>query len=190
MFYHGSNIGGIKELRPNQSNEGNYVYFSDERFRIIPYLVNPIQKFVDEKYGKGKYNVGCRWARYKSRDNCLLLWEPYPNYTEDTFKGQVGYVYLFEDINDLQNLGKPHFFGLAKPVKVEKVDVIPDVYEEILKLQKEGKILIQRYEDNTDEENKQFLKGAIRDFQNTSFKFYKEFLIEKMPGVKEIAEKE
>ena len=186
MFYHGTNVGGIKELKPSLSNQGKYVYFSDERLRIIPYLVNPVQKFVDDKYGKGKYKTSLRWARFTFINNKLVLIEAYPNYIEDTFKGQIGYIYYFENIEGLKALNNPHTFGLDKAVKVEKVEVIPDVYDEILRLEKDGKLVIKKYEENTEKENRdfeEFVKGEMLKKNKYYNEFYREFLREKFPQV-------
>lgn len=180
MFYHGTNVGGIKELKPSVSNQGCFVYFSDERFRIIPYLVNPVQKFVDEKCGKGKYKAEWRWALYGNVDDKIMLKEPYPNYIEETFKGQIGYIYYFENIEGLKDLGKPHIWGLDKPIKVENVEVIQNVYDEILKLNKQGKILIKRFEENTAEDNEKY-ENIVKSGLEMNYPFYKEFLFAKLP---------
>ena len=35
MFYHGTNVGGLKELRPKSSNQGKYVIFLKIDFRFF-----------------------------------------------------------------------------------------------------------------------------------------------------------
>ncbi len=72
--------------------------------------------------------------------------------------------------------------GLDKPIKVENIEVIPDVYAEILKLEKEGNILIKKYEENTEEENQNFQKIINKGLQSSN-EFYKEFLIAKFPNI-------
>ena len=50
----------------------------------------------------------------------------------------------------------------SKPIQVTSVEYIPDVYEELLKLEKSGKIIIRRYEENSDAK-KEWIKKVVLD---------------------------
>ena len=149
MFYHGSNLGDLKELKPSISNQGNFIYFSSKRENIIPYLANPFQVVLDKIYGKGKKQISYRMAKYKfTKEGKIVFQENWPNYLEEIYKGQTGYIYYFENIEGITKLnGIPDIYGLDKPIKVKEVEVIPDIYEEILRLKQQGLADIELYKD-------------------------------------------
>ncbi len=188
MYYHGTNVGGLTELKPSKSNEGCYVYLQKNRVGVFPYLVNPIQRFVDEKYGKGKVKAEMRWAIYYYDEDKLVFTEPWPNYLIDTFKGAKGYIYTFKNLNNVETINKSSglaVYGVSEPITVEDCEVIEDVYEELLKLQNEGKVVLRDFSKNSKTANENFNAKFLKAFETTTNEIYREFLEEKCPYVKE-----
>jgi nicotinate-nucleotide pyrophosphorylase len=49
MYYHASQVGGIKQLEPRISNHGvPLIYFSKKRENVLVYLSNAIEKYCKE----------------------------------------------------------------------------------------------------------------------------------------------
>lgn len=191
MFYHGSDVGVLEELRPSNSNQGNWVYLSDLKDRICPYLINPLQVFVDKKYGKGTIKVTPhRIARFRDKNGITELFEPFPNYFHDYYKGQTAYIYSFEKVDGVEFLGKPHVFGVRNPIKVQKVEVIPDAYDYLMQLEKEGDIILTRFEDMSKEEIEHMNKQQLEFYKYTSYPFAKQFWYDNIPYIREHANDE
>lgn len=149
MYYHASQFGKIKYLKPSVSkHKESLVYFSNKRENILVYLSNAIKKYCIEtgfKYD-GKYTP---WGPYSfGKDGILELEEYYPNATYETYKGVSGYIYSVEDIPDIKKLDDiPFVFTSSNEVKVDNIEYIEDAYDEIIKASNEGKIRIVKYED-------------------------------------------
>lgn len=183
MFYHGTDIGGLTELKPNKSNEGEWVYLSDEKLRILPYCVNPLRVFVDKKYGKGAVDkIACRIAYFWFKDNKLILTELYPGYFEEIYKGQKAYIYSFENVQDLQLL-KKNVFGYKGVLPVENVEVILDMYEYLSQLEKEDKLVLRRQKDMSKEELENWNEYVWGYFETTKNKYALEFYKDKVPYI-------
>ena len=186
MFYHGTNVGGLKELRPKSSNQGKYVYFAKNRLSVFPYLANPCQVALDKKYGKGVKMVDYRIAQYRfTPEGKLVFFDVWKNYLEDTFKGQTGYIYYFEDIEGVTRLkSESEIYGLDRPIKVKDVEVIPDIYQELLRLSEEGQVELQFYKDLSDEYKEKHAKRFLETYKNTDNELIKEILYDKFELVR------
>lgn len=184
MFYHGTNIGDIMELKPSLSNQGEWIYLSDERIRVLPYCVNPVQVFLDKKYGKGKVKAADRMAHYGIEDDKLILRDIYPKFLQETYGSQTGYLYTFEKLDNLYEI-KPHIFGYPKKLKVQNVEVIPDMYQELLHLEKEGKVVLQRYDDLSEEVKQKMNERYLKLYQNQTIEHFKEYWYDKIPYIRE-----
>lgn len=186
MYYHGTNLEGLEELRPSKSNQGEWIYLSDLRERVLLYCANPIQIYADRKYGKGKVKVGTRMAYFKINDDGKLSFrEIYPNFFKDMYGGQVGYIYTFENVENLQNLGIEHVFGSAQPIKTQNVEVIDDLYQEFLKLDKEGKIVLEKYDNYTEEEKQKLNERYLDYYKKSQNQYSKEFWFDHFPYIRE-----
>ncbi len=189
MYYHGTHVGGLKELVPHGSNEGKYVYLTTNKLRVLPYCVNPIQVYCDKKYGKGKVNPNYRIAMFGVMNGRLCLKEIYPGYIKDSFKGQTAYIYSFDNANDVVSLGKPEVYGCPHSLEVESVEVIDDLYDRIEELEKEGKIIIDKFDSFSEEEKRKLTKDLFDDYLKTKNRYYKEFLFDMFPYIREEAQK-
>ena len=97
MFYHGSHHGDLKVLITHEDKNGNFVYLSSKKLNVLPYLANPWQVVLDKKYGKGVKQIRTRTAPYRiESDGTIVFSEIWPNYLEEIYKGQRGYIYCFE----------------------------------------------------------------------------------------------
>lgn len=165
-FYHGSKVADIKVLRPSVSNHGKpWVYLTSKRANTLVYLSNAVEKFHKEHeiVHEGKFYT---WASYGfNQEGILVIEEYYPHATEETYKGEEGFIYC---IDSGENYGKqediPFAFISEHPVPVTSFEYIPDVYEEMLKLEKAGHIIIRRYEAHSKEKLAWIEKVIQEDF--------------------------
>lgn len=149
MYFHASQIGGIKILEPKISNHNiPLIYFSTKRENVLVYLSNAIEKYCKEKgfNHQGKWH---KWASYGfDSDGILILDEYYPNATEDTYKGVSGYIYYVDTIQENENsINISNAVTASAPAVVAGVELIEDAYSEILKAAEAGLIRIRRYEE-------------------------------------------
>lgn len=167
-FYHGSPVRDIKIIQPHRSNHGeSWVYLSTKRENTVVYLSNAIEKFHKENHLKNEGSF-YKWASYGfNKEGILVLEEYYPNATEETYKGVEGFIYCAEDVEDYSLQKDIPFAAVSsKPIKVTSFEYIPDAYEELLRLEKNGEIIISRYEE-TSSKKKEWIEKVIReDFMN------------------------
>ncbi len=149
MYYHASQIGGIKVLEPRVSNHNTpLIYFSTKRENVLVYLSNAVEKLCKETgfSHNGKWH---KWASYGFDANGILtLDEYYPDAIEDTYKGVSGYIYYVESIQKNENsISISNAVTTSEPAVVTDVEFIEDAYSEIIKASEAGLIKIRRYED-------------------------------------------
>ncbi len=117
-FYHGSPVGGLRQLEPFLSEHGRpYVYFATDPLVALLYAVKPVPKpFSYYPYGF-------------DADGSAV----YSEYFEDAFyhlyHGKTGYLY---ECRDLKDVARPTHINCAcactGPVDVDRVTEIPDLY--------------------------------------------------------------
>ena len=149
MYYHASSVGGITQLEPRISNHGiPLIYFSRKRENVLVYLSNAVEKYCKET-GFAHEGRWQKWGPYGfSKDGRQCLQEYYPDALEKTYKGVSGYIYSAESIADSGFEVKiPDAATSSQPVPVTGAEFVPDAYEAILRAEREGLIVIQRYEE-------------------------------------------
>lgn len=183
-FYHGSPVANIRELQPHVSNHGeSLVYLSSKRENTLVYLSNAIEKFHKDKELKHEGHF-YKWASYGfNREGILVVEEYYPNATEETYKGVDGFIYCADNVEDyILQKDIPFAAVSSKPIQVTSVEYILDVYEELLKLEKSGEIIIRRYEENSDAKKEWIKKVVLNEFnKHQDRRDYVTFLKEKFP---------
>lgn len=187
MYYHASKIKDLKVLKPHVSMHGkHWVYFSDKMENVLVYLSNAVEKFIFKKY-KRPLNEYKKWATYGfTQDGIIRLEEYYPNALEDTFKGIKAYIYTVNDLSDVNTINDiKNVFVVTEEIKVDGCIEIEDAYDEILKLEKQGKIAIQRYEETSEKKRNWIKQTIINEYQNSENMDYKEFLIAKFDWLSE-----
>ena len=119
IFYYGSPLCGLTELRPSISEHGKpYIYFSTNPLVALLYAVKPVPKpFSFYPYGFEK-------------DGSVVYWEYYENAFMDIYKGKKGYLYSCDDLPDAENPTQiPCAFVCTKPVKIKHAFEVADLYE-------------------------------------------------------------
>ncbi|MEF9983497.1 MAG: hypothetical protein RR710_03040 [Oscillospiraceae bacterium] len=168
MYYHASQVGGLKELFPHISNhEKPLVYLSFKRENVLVYLSNAVEKHCKEIGFKhsGYYK---KWGSYGFQKGILCLDEYYPNATIDTYKGVSGYIYSSNNVNSIEKLSDiPFAFTTTTNVSVEYCEFIPDAYDAIMQAAEEGKIILRKYEDNS-EKMLDWIKTSIKNEYDTN----------------------
>ena len=164
MYYHGSKTPNIKILHPNMSlHKEMYVYLTENIAVALIYTVNAIEVFFDQKNIK-KPEVFQPWYSYGfDQFQIPVIEEYYPNATIETYSGKSGYIYLCEKPKSISNPTKiPTVFVTQEPVKTIEEIFIKDVYQEMLKYEKQGLLKINRFENNSDKFNEHIL-GMIKE---------------------------
>ena len=147
-YYHASNTAEITVLEPRLSSHGiPLVYFSKKRENVLVYLSNAIERFCKET-GFAYEGKCAKWGPYGFRNGILQIQEYYRNALEETYRGASAYIYSAEDIIEADiDIRIPDAAVSSIPVKVSGCEFVPDAYEEILKAESAGLIMIGRYED-------------------------------------------
>lgn len=167
MYYHASQVGGIRVLEPRISNHNiPLIYFSLKRENVLVYLSNAIEKYCKETgfVHNGKWH---KWATYGfEADGTLRLDEYYPNAIKDTYKGVSGYIYSAENVcvnEDSVNINRA--VTTSQPATVTDVEFIEDAYDKIIRTAEKGLIKIRRYEDLNDK-MLSWIENTIRNEYN------------------------
>ena len=178
-LYHGSPNGSIDVLKPQQSNhEKEYVYFITHEVLAVLYAYNPIER----PGGFYTYSFGNNGEVYYN--------EFFEGQLEKIYSGKSGYVYSIN--NDDYNLKKlekmPWVYLSEKTIKVEKPLFISDIYKEVLRLEKQGKIIVNRYETLSNEQREKYRNVVIKDIEMKDLKnrmdnSYSKFLHEHFPDL-------
>ena len=117
----------------------------------------------------------------------LCLEEYYPNALVDTYKGVSGYIYSTETIVDSGfQVNIPDAATSSLPVPVTGVEFVPDAYEAILQAEKEGLIVIRRYEEMTDKKKEWNTRTIREEYQSAAdHPEYRHFLCGCFPDILE-----
>lgn len=71
----------------------------------------------------------------------------------------------------------PYAFATNQKVKIEHCEFVSNAYEEIMKAEQEGKIVIERYENVSDNKHKWIEKMIIQEYRENEYaKDYQHFL--------------
>ena len=162
MYYHASPVKDIAQLEPRISNNGTpLIYFSRKRENVLVYLSNAVEKYCKET-GFDYDGVWQKWASYGFKDGIQTIDEYYPDALEKTYKGVSGYIYMAEQVDEADfQLYIPDAAVSTTPVKVTSIEFVPDALEAILEAEKQGLIIINRYETLTDKK-RQWIENTIK----------------------------
>ena len=187
MYYHASGVKDLKVLRPHVSNHGkSLVYFSSKRENILVYLSNAVEKHIKEKYNRPLKQYE-KWASYGITDDGLVrIEEYYPNATIETFKDVSGYIYSVNQLDNAKPLrGIKDVFVTQDEVEIDDCEYVADAYEELLKAEQQGKIVIECFENITDKKREWIERTILNEYNNTNNEDYKEFLLDKFVWLKD-----
>ena len=116
MFYHGSVIGELTELKPFISEHKKpYIYFTTNPVVALLYCVRPLEKPFS-------------WYTYGFDGDTVVYSEYYHGAFEDVYKGKKGYLYECENVLNTDNPTSINCaYTCEYPVKVDDVTEIPEV---------------------------------------------------------------
>lgn len=189
MFFHASDTPDLKTLAPHISNHGKpFVYLSEKRENVLVYLSNAVKKCCKEQ-GFEHNGVYTAWGPYGfNKEGILTLDEYYPNATEDTYKGVKGYIYSIEkniSVTPLSDI--PFAFVSEKEVNISACEFVPDAYDALLEAHKQGKLIIRRYEENSEKMLDWICKTIKNEYLSSEDKpEYRLFLKTKFDFLKEL----
>ena len=153
MFYHASNTGNIKELRPNVSNHNKpLVYLTTKRENSLVYLSNAVEKYCKETGfpHEGGYYKFCSYGFTK--EGILELQEYWPDAVKDTYAGVSGYVYSMAEAPQAEAMKDiPFAVASREPVVVDACEYVPDAYEALREAADKGLIIIRSYSENSEQ---------------------------------------
>ncbi len=169
LLYHASPISGIDVLQPRISNHAvPQIYFSEKRENVLVYLSNAIEKCCTES-GFWYEGIWKKWASYGfTSSGQLHIEEYYPNALKDTYCGVEAYIYAVVQNEFMKSLVDiPYAHICQQEVPVYSCEAIEDAYSEIINAEKQGLILITRYEELS-ERRLEWIKNVIReDYKNS-----------------------
>lgn len=177
MLYHGSSIGNLTELKPFLSEHGKpYIYFTSSPVVALFYTV----KAVDKPFS---------WFPYGFKNGIPVYTEYYPNALADIYKGKTGYIYEFESVDSAENPTDINCACVCQfPVKAEKIIEITDVCEKLLEHEKNGELIIERYE-SLSENRKLWIANTIKaeiakhDLKSNPENSYASFIKSRFPNL-------
>lgn len=178
ILYHASDVEGIKTLKPQIANHNEaYVYLSTNKENVSIYLVNPIRKFcldnnISPEKGNGWYRIGIRF--HDIGGPCIIP-ELWPNEFEEIYAHTPSYFYKVEKNDDCKPLNAKELSALpyyvcSKPIDVKSVEVVPDTLKYLKKLEKQGKVVLEKFEDLTPEHKEKIRKMIIQAYNHAKSK--------------------
>ncbi len=153
VYYHGSPIKDLKELKPFLSEHGKpYIYFATNPLVALLYAVKPVPKpFSFYPYGFDNRGI-------------LVYSEYYENAFYDLYKGKAGYLY---ECDDLESTGKPvkinGVYTAIKPIRIDRVTKITDLYFFYKRQEEKGCFKIKPKNEIADKEMKYILDELRKD---------------------------
>ena len=179
LLYHGSSIGGIQTLQPFTADHGNpYVYFTTNDVSAAFYSARAVER---PHY----------WVPYGYDPQGKITYtEVWKNAFAEVFAGKTGYLYCCET-DDKKLLRFPTHQSLRlspEPVPVARAERIEDLEGWLLQREREGKLVIQRYESLSQDQRSLWhgmvLEELIESFSGSELSNpYTRFVQEKMPAV-------
>ncbi len=141
IFYHGSSIGGLTELKPFLSEHKKpYIYLTSNPVVALLYAVKPVPKpFSFYPYGFSGEKV--------------VYSEYYKNCFEEIYKGKKGYLYECENVKNIEN---PTAINCAytceEPIEINRCIEIKDVYNKFMEYKEMGLFEINPFEKISEKE--------------------------------------
>lgn len=141
MLYRGTYISELDYIKANSKSHttGQKVaYFTEERIYALVCCRTPEENFVTMgKREDGKYHY----------------FERFPKQLETLYSNKRGYLYIINSKEGLINT-KDKTWESSTNVTIDDCEIVDDVYFEILKEEKEGNVIIHRYEEIDPSEQK------------------------------------
>lgn len=151
-LYHGTQVQNIEQLKPF-ATRGNaiskpVICFTPNYCIALLYI----------------WNRSYKWITFSENENGKVVFtEHYENMLYDFYNKESGSIY--ECDGDNPDITPTHMKGVYTsevPIPVEKEMKVYNVYDEILKQEFLGNIIIRRYEQLSDDDKKEIFKLTVR----------------------------
>lgn len=177
-LYHGSNIKGLSELKPNLADHDRpYVYLTTIDVVAAFYLCNAVERPY-------------YWFPYGFEGGIPVYNELYPNALREVSEGVNGCIYTVRISEDkvIPFANIPCARLATSPISVSECLFIENAYELFMEYVRSGKMKIGRFEDKSPRELEMFCKmiaGYMHDkgMEKTPDCSYARFVREKLPEV-------
>ena len=151
-LYHGTQVQNIEQLKPF-ATRGNaiskpVICFTPNYCIALLYI----------------WNRSYKWITFSENENGKVVFtEHYENMLYDFYNNVSGSIYECDGSNP--DISPTHMKGVyvsESPIKVEKETVIANAYDEILKQESLGNIIVQRYDKLSDNEKSRISKSTVQ----------------------------
>lgn len=159
-LFHGSSVSGIETLHATSKLHGTddtmVVYLTENPAYALFYIWN-----AEHNKRIGKY-VTCFIKNGK-----VYYEEQFPGMLKAFYKGVSGYLYCIPHTKDFARVeGWEEMWYSPKNAEIAEVRYVPDVYEELMKYEKEGKLEVISYEKVAPERIKDLYEYMVRKLVN------------------------
>ena len=141
VAYHGTVVGGLQTLKPYLTPGSNLKY---------PAVYLSTNKALSSIY---IWNKQYKWMTFEIRDDGMPIYnESFKDCLPEFYSGVKGYIYTCEANFEIdEKIAIKHAVVSKEPVSVTDVDIVDDAYKQILQYEKDGMLIINRYESLSDE---------------------------------------
>lgn len=140
LLYHGSAVSALSELQPlSQLHNSNQkvVYLSSN----IPYALLYIWDAAKTKCSK-------KWVTGWLKGGTAYYEEQFPGQLKAFYAGARGYIYSVLQSENMESVQqREDMFYSGTPVSVYRAKEIPDVYQELMRYEREGLFRVYRFEE-------------------------------------------
>lgn len=164
-FYHGSILGGLNVILANAKSHtggGRVAYFTTDRVYALVCCRSREENFV---------TMG------PDRQGLQHYFERFPQQLKIMYQGKEGFLYRPLSTAQLKNT-KGHTWESPTDVEVTLCEHAANVYEEILREEKAGNVIIHRYEEIDPKEQKMHANYIRDHISEELFAEYRDFLYE------------
>lgn len=185
LYYHGSGISGIQKLKACSTlhiTGEKVVYLTDNAPYALFYIWDAAHNGCSNKHVTG-------WTK----NDIAYYEEQFPDQLKTFYQGVSGYLYCISGNENIQAVeNRKNMYYCTGDISVTESIYIPDVYEELLKYEAEGKFVVLRYNEQSAERQNELLhlvaQGIIRAEFFSSNKDKQEFTKKHFPKAWEMAE--
>ena len=100
-------------------------------------------------------------------DGMFIYHELFDNCLSEFYNGVNGYIYICDaDFETDENTEFPNIVISIIPVDIRDIDIVENAYERILQYERDGMMIINRYENRSDEQkqnDKNIISGVIKN---------------------------
>ena len=181
IAYHGTVVGDIQILKPFAHPLSNLqqpvVYLSTIKALSVIYI----------------WNKRYKWMTYEIRDDGMPVYnETFKNGLSYFYSGVKGYIYICDaNFYPEKDNTRSNIVISKEPVEIRNVEVVENAYERILKFESERQIVINRFDELSDEIRRREQKMVLDSIRNLELwkmeRPLSDFVAEKFPDLWEEA---